>query len=111
MAQNIDSVPKKNIPENKSVTREKFRVVSFTFRCVQNQNVANMLKYTWHIASLSNIGAEMLDDVQAPIMQTNGTTNTKAETGNDELILCDSPPGDGTNHLFRVTFIIISLDG
>ena len=50
----------------------------------------------------------MLDDVHVPVMQTSGTTNTKAKTANDVLILFDSLSGDGTYVLFRLTFMIFS---
>ena len=53
----------------------------------------------------------MLDDVHVPVMQTSGTTNTKANTANDELILLDSLSGDGTDVLFRLTFMIFCLGG
>ena len=46
VAQNIDSVPRTNSPKNKSVTREKLRVVTFILRCDQNQTVSKMPKYT-----------------------------------------------------------------
>ena len=51
------------------------------------------------------MGAEMLGDVQAPTMQTSGTTNTKTKTGNDELMLFDSLMGDWIGFLFRLNII------